>query len=232
MNQAFYTNQVEQQWNSIDFQNEQSEFQERTDIIEDVQNKYKLYIDHYLEKEQTQWIDAPLFDFIDANWDQENVITYIDFELEKRKKQLSKDDQSQLKDLKSVLEKQDYKEKIHVFPNSVNFWIVWGYYILEDKSYWMVMQEIKKLRKNKYKLLLQREWSKVVDKFEIHYDWSDFVSIYDQFWKHLWRQNINKSNTIFIEWNKYRKQQYQTSWKLHFKPTYNESIELDLIFIA
>jgi hypothetical protein len=34
---------------------------------------------------------------------------------------MSKDDLLQLKDLKKVLEKQDYKEKIHMFPHNVNF---------------------------------------------------------------------------------------------------------------
>jgi hypothetical protein len=54
MKREFYKNKIEQQPNRIDFQIEQSEFQEKTSIINDVQNKYKLYIDHYLKKNQDQ----------------------------------------------------------------------------------------------------------------------------------------------------------------------------------
>ncbi len=230
MKREFYKNKIEQQPNRIDFQAEQSEFQEKTSIINDVQNKYKLYIDHYLEKNQDQWVDAPLFDLIDANWDQQEVITYIDYNLNKNWNTLSNDDLWQLKNLKTVLEKQDYKEKIHVFPNSVNFWIVDWYYEINWVQYQITKKEIKKLKKNKYKLILQREWSKLTEKFQIHYDWSDFVSIYNQFWIHIWRQNLNKWNTIYIEWNKYRKEQYQTSWKIEINSLW-KTIHLDLIFI-
>jgi hypothetical protein len=94
------------------------------------------------------------------------------------------------------------------------------------------MHNIKKIRKNRYKLLLQREWKKNIEKYEIHYDWSDYVSIYNQFWIRIWREKIEKDRTILINWNKYRKEQYQTLWKLKFKPSNNEVTELDLIFIA
>jgi hypothetical protein len=93
------------------------------------------------------------------------------------------------------------------------------------------MQSIKKLRKNVYKILLQKQWSKIVDKYEIHFDWSDYVTVFNQFWTRLWRQLIKKDKTIFIEWNKYRKQQYQTEWELTIN-TPKDSIELDLVFVA
>ena len=232
MQEEFYTEQVGHQANNIDFKSEQKEFTTRSDTIERVQDEYKLYIDHYLQKDQKEWVDAPLFDLIDANWDQEDVITYIDFELENKLKGTSKDDLAQLKDLKTVLEKQDYKERIYVFPNNVNFWITSWTYEEKWKRYNIVMQEIKKLRKNRYKLLLQREWSKSIDKFEVHYDGSDYVSIYDQFGSRIWRELIEKDKTIFINWNKYRQEQYQTLWKLAFSPSNDESIELDLVFVA
>jgi len=233
MNEEFYTKQINNQVNNTEFKAEQSEFSTRTKVIEEVQDEYKLYIDHYLQKNQKEWIDAPLFDLIDANWDQDKVITYIDYELKDNAHDLSKDDINQLKDLKTVLKKQDYKEHIYVFPNSVNFWILSG--IIKDKNWEehkIIMHNIKKLRKNRYKLLLQREWSKNIEKYEIHYDWSDYVSIYNQFWMRLWREKIDKDKTTLINWNKYRKEQYQTLWKLKFKPSNNEETELDLVFIA
>jgi len=233
MNEEFYIKHVNNQINNTDFKAEQSEFSTRSKVIEEVQEQYKLYIDHYLQKDQKEWVDAPLFDLIDANWDQEKVITYIDYELKDNAHDLSKDDINQLKDLKTVLEKQDYKEHIYVFPNSVNFWILSG--ITRNKNWEenkIIMHNIKKLRKNRYKLLLQREWSKNIEKYEIHYDWSDYVSIYNQFWMRLWREKIDRDKTILINWNKYRKEQYQTQWKLKFNPSNNEETELDLVFVA
>jgi hypothetical protein len=118
-----------------------------------------------------------------------------------------------------------------MFPHNVNFWITsWSYNIDWKKSN-IIMHQIKKLRKNRYKLLLKREWSKIIDKFEMQYDWSDYVSIYDQFWKHIWRELISKEKSIFIEWNKYRKAQTQTHWELNIS-TPRESIDLDLVFVA
>lgn len=232
MDAKFYKNQIVEQEGNIDFKKEQSEFWSRSEIIDEVRDEYKLYIDHYLQKEQDKWVNAPLFNYIDANQDQEKVITYIDYELKDNANDLSKDDLSQLENLKTVLEKQDYKEKIHIFPNNVNFWILSGIYKEKNwEEHKIIMQNIKKLRKNRYKLLLQREWSKRIEKFEIHYDWSDYVSIYDQFGTRIWRELIKKDDTIFIEWNKYRKEQYQTEWELTIN-TPKESIELNLVFVA
>ncbi len=229
MKEEFYTEQISNQANNLDFKAEQSEFKTKSETIQEVQDEYKLYIDHYLEKDQSKWVDAPLFDLIDANQDQKKVITYIDYELENKH---SKDDLKQLKDLKTVLEKQDYKEKIHIFPNNINFWILWWEY--KEKSWEehkLTMHNIKKIRKNRYKLLLQRDWSNRIEKYQINYDWSDYVSIYNQFWIRLWREQIEKGNTIFIEWNKYRKEQSQTEWELTIK-TSKGNYNLDLIFVA
>lgn len=232
MEAKFYKNQTIKQANNTDFQQEQSEFSIRSKIISEVQDEYKLYIEHYLKKDQSEWVDAPLFDFIDANWDQQKVITYIDYELKDNPEDLSNDDLTQLENLKTILEKKDYKEKIHVFPNNVNFWIIWWKYIEKNWNENQIkMQSVKKLRKNVYKILLQKQWSKTVDKYEIHFDWSDYVTVFNQFWTRLWRQLIKKDKTIFIEWNKYRKQQYQTEWELTIN-TPKDSIELDLVFVA
>jgi len=232
MKEEFYTQQISQQANNLDFKSEQSEFEIKSQTIQEVQDEYKLYIDHYLGKDQSKWVDAPLFDLIDANQDQKKVITYIDYELKDNAEDLSEDDLKQLKDLKTVLEKQDYKEEIHIFPNNINFWILWWKY--EEKSWGehkIIMHNIKKLRKNRYKLLLQIEWSNRIEKYQINYDWSDYVSIYNQFWIRLWREKIEKGNTIFIEWNKYRKEQSQTEWELTIK-TSKGNYNLDLIFVA
>ena len=224
----FYKDKIENQPSHTDFQTEQTEFQEQANIIEDIQNKYKIYIDYYLERDKKESTKISLFDLIDANWDQKKVINYLEFK--KRNENISKDDLSQINSLKSILEKQDYNEKIHMFPNNVNFWIVDWYYEINWKKYQLIKKEIKKLRKNRYKLILQKEWSKLTEKFQIHYDWSDFVSIYNQFWMYIWRENLNKWNTIFIEWNKYRKEQYQTSWKLEINSLW-KTIHLNLVFI-
>ena len=232
MKLKFYTDQIHNQTKNIDFKEEQSEFSNRSKVISEVQEEYKLYIEHYLKKDQSKWVDAPLFDFIDANWDQQKVITYIDYELKDNPEDLPNDDLIQLKNLKTILEKKDYKEKVPVFPNNVNFWIIWWKYIEKNWSETKIkMQNIKKLRKNVYKILLQKKWSKIVDKYEIHYDSTDYVSIYDQFWTRLWRELIKKDKTIFIEWNKYRKQQYQTEWMLTINTPKN-NIELNLVFVS
>jgi hypothetical protein len=94
------------------------------------------------------------------------------------------------------------------------------------------MHTIQKIRENRYKLLLKKEWSNRIEKYQINYDWTDYVSIYNQFWIRIWREKIEKDRTILINWNKYRKEQYQTLWKLKFKPSNNEVTELDLVFIA
>ena len=231
MNLAFYKKNTTDKIQSSEFQHEQKEFKTKSEVIKEVQNKYKLYIDHYLQKDQSRWVDSALFDLIDAEQYQKKVITYIDFETNNNPKNLNSDDLTQLKNLKKVLENKDYKEDIYNFPNSVNFWILSWKYI---EKYWkesnIIYNKIQKLRKNRFKLLLQKEWTKNIDKYQINYDWSDYVSIYNQFWIRLWREKIEKSETIFIKWNKFREWQYQTRWKLTLN-THKNKIELELIFI-
>ena len=47
----------------------------------------------------------------------------------------------------------------------------------------------------------------------------------------MWREEIKKGNTVLIEWNRYRKEQYQTEWELEIKSP-SEKIDLDLLFVA
>ena len=228
---SFYNNQTNNQINSKEFKSEQTDFETRNEIIKEVQDEYKLYIDHYLKKDQSKWVDASLFDLINANNDQDKVITFINYEIKDNPENLSKDNLTQLKNLKTVLQTQDYKEKIKVFPNNVNFWIMSGIYKEKNwEEYEITYNKVIKLRKNKYKLILQTKWSNTFHKYKINFDWSDYVSIYNQFWIRLWREKIKKEDTVYIEGNKYKKWQYQTkaTLEIHSK---EENIKLDLLFV-
>jgi hypothetical protein len=54
MEATFYKDQTIKQANNTDFKQEQSEFSIRSKIISEVQDEYKLYIEHYLKKDQSE----------------------------------------------------------------------------------------------------------------------------------------------------------------------------------
>jgi len=54
MKLKFYTDQIHNQTKNIDFKEEQSEFSNRSKVISEVQEEYKLYIEHYLKKDQSK----------------------------------------------------------------------------------------------------------------------------------------------------------------------------------
>jgi len=212
-----------------DFYSRQMEFTENSESISDVQNDSLLtnFISDYLQKNQKDWVDDSLVTFIRAKWDSQNVIKYITYSLNNNPDNLSNDDLIQLAYLKTRLEErelnslQDSVEKNRNIDFEIVWWTIevkiikvkfkwWIRTKTRNETYDIVNEKIVDLWDNRYKILLKRENSSRTYKFEIKYTWWHWVTVYDQYWKYIWRQVIETKQKTIIKWNRNRKEIYQT----------------------
>lgn len=231
-----------------DFYRKQMEFVDNSNEIAEVETDEILLwiINDYLEKKQSQWVDDSLVNFINQRWSKENVIKYITYTLNNNSNNLSNDDLFQLANLKSELVKNELNSiKNSIESNrNIDFEIVWWTITVKttkiqfswwlktktrDVEYDIVNEKIVDLWNHKYKILLKRENSSRTYSFEIKYNWWHSLTIYDQYWKYIWRQIIETKQKTIIKWNHYRKEIYQTPGAFTIN-TKHEKIKLNIMF--
>lgn len=236
-----------------DFYNKQMEFVKESYDISELQNDKILLsiINDYLKKNRKEWVDNDLVNFINAKWDKNNVIKFITYTLNNNPNNLSTDDLMQLANLKTALIKNELNSIQWTLEKSrnIDFQIVWWTITVKtlqikwkwwlnfskwktrDIAYEITDEQINRVKwtNNKYEILLKRENSNRIYKFYIKYNWWNSLTIYDQYWWYIWRQIIETKQKTIIQWNNYRKEIYQTPWKLTID-TKKEKIKLDIMF--
>ena len=233
------------------FYEKQMEFVDNSNEINEVQTDSLLLniIKDYLKKSSNEEINPSLINFINAKWDKENVIKYITYTLNNNSENLSSDDLFQLANLKTALVKdelnslQNWVEKNRNIDFEIVWWSItvktmninWKWWLKFSKwktkniSYDIVNEKIIDLWNKKYRILLKRENSSITYKFDIKYNWGHSLTVYDQYWRYIWRQVIETKQKTIVRWNSYRKEIYQTPWSFTIN-TNKENIKLNIMF--
>jgi hypothetical protein len=99
----------------------------------------------------------------------------------------------------------------------------------KNVEYDIVDEKILKIWADKYKILLKRENSDRIHEFIIKYKWWNSITIFDEYWRYIWRQQIKTKEKLIVEWHKYRKKIYKTPWKITID-TKGLKIKLNLVF--
>ena len=236
---------------SENFYEKQMEFVEDSGDISEIQNdKILLSIIHdYLEKNHKEWVEDSLVNFINAKWDKQNVIKYITYTINNNPNNLSNDDLLQLSNLKIALIKGELNsinnsiEKNRNIDFEIVWWTItvktikikWKWWLkfskwkTENIPYDIVNEKIENLWNNKYRILLKRENSSRTYSFDIKYNWWNSITVYDKYWRYIWRQVIETKQKTIIKWNKYRKEIYQTPASFTIN-TKQERIKLNIMF--
>lgn len=236
---------------SDDFYSRQMEFVDKWNEIAEIEtDKVLLWIiNDYLKKEESEWVSNSIVNFINQRWNKNTVIEYITYILNNNPNNLENDDLFQLANLKNELVKNEISQiRSSVEQNwNIDFEIVWWTITVKTISvkheWWLkfskeksreieydiVNEKITDLWNNRYNILLKAEGSRKEFEFNIKYSWWHSVTIYDKDWRYIWRQIIETKEKTIIKSNWYRKEVYQTPWRLTID-TKDENIRLKIMF--
>jgi len=109
------------------------------------------------------------------------------------------------------------------------WWLKFSKWKTRDIQYDIVNEKIINIWENKYKILLKREWSSRTYEFDIKYNWWHSITVYDKYWRYIWRQIIETKQKTIVQWNRYRKEIYQTPATITLD-TKQEKIKLQIMF--
>ncbi len=234
-----------------DFYSKQMEFIDNWNEISEIQTDSILLwiINDYLKWNHREWVDESLVNFIEAKWDKNNVIKYITYIINNNPNNLSNDDLMQLANLKTALVKWELNSIQNNIEDrrNIDFEIVWWTITVKtikiNWKWWLkfskwktrnipyniVNEKIIDIWDNKYKVLLKRENSDRVYSFIIKYKWWHSITIYDKYWKYINRQIIETKHKTIIQWNRYRKEIFNTPGSFTIN-TKKEKIKLHIMF--
>ena len=236
----------------MNFHERQMEFLDNKNEIQStsVDDILMWIINNHLEKTHDEWTPESLINFINSRWDKDNVIKYITYTLNNNPNNLSNDDLFQLANLKTALVKNELNsinnsiEKNRNIDFEIVWWTItekytglprheWGLKFSKGKTKYIefdiVNEKITDLWNGKYEILLKKEKSSRTYKFLIKYNWWNSMTIYDNFWRYISRQVIETKQKTIIQWNRYRKEVFNTPWRLTID-TEDMNIKLNIMF--
>lgn len=103
-----------------DFYKEQIEFVQNRDNINEIISEYSNFLNNYLKNNFKDWVDEWLITFIEAKWDKEKIIKYINYIMENNPNNLGSDDLFQLANLKKTLIKNELSSINHSIEKNRN----------------------------------------------------------------------------------------------------------------
>jgi len=225
--------------NPTDFYEKQKTHLENAQAINEVKSEYDAFLKEYLRKDFKEWVDESILAFIEAKWDKEKVIKYINYIIDSNPEKLSTDDLSQLAALKNTLIRREINGiKLDYEKNILDFEIVWWTIEIKtinlkgkvkDINYPIIDSRVISRWNNRYNIKLKRENSNREYNFDIKYNWWNSITIYDQYWRYIWTQIIEAKEKTIIRQGRGYTEVYKTPWIVRIE-TNDTKIKLDIMF--
>lgn len=197
-----------------DFYRDQANSIDNAETIREMQSKYQRFLDSYLQKSYEEWVDNWLLSLIQANWDQIDFKTFIDYLLKNKQENFGNDDVYQLAELRNqVINLREELEDLWPRDFQIIWWKMWSYefrwsenFKYLGRNFYEVNIDFSKIKNHEVNSWLNiRTTYNRGDKFYIHYDWNNVIKYYS--WNSfenrrlLWQQVISHKNETVVRWN-------------------------------